>query len=166
MKTHSTVAPRVATIEQDDLRREGRISHHRSRLGAVAAGVIVAIALAACTPGSATPIPVGSAGLPSINPSAMASAAAGAALAALDQVDAAITANQTAAGLTADEAMSLKDLAAGVRTGLQTGDMTAARTAVTDLSTKVDGFAAKLTGPAGEQLKAGIAALKAALPAS
>jgi len=47
-----------------------------------------------------------------------------------------------------------------------TGDLTAARTAVDNLSTKVGGFAAKLNSPAGQQLKAALAALKAALPAS
>lgn len=166
MKTYSPLAARVATIEQDDVRREGRTTNQRTRLGAVAAGVILAIALAACTPGSATPLPIGSAVLPSLNPSAVASAVAGVALAALDQVDAAITTNTTSTGLTADDASSLTQLTAGVRTALQSGDMTAARTAVTDLSAKVDGFAAKLTGPAGEQLKAAITALKAALPAS
>jgi hypothetical protein len=89
-----------------------------------------------------------------------------AANAALDQVDTAIAANQTSGALTADEAKALSDLSAGIRTSLQSGDVAAARTAVENLSTQVDGFAAKLSGEAGEQLKAAIAALKAALPAS
>jgi hypothetical protein len=166
MKTHTLVAPRVATIEHDEVRREGRPVPHRSRAAAAAAaaGIALAFTIGACTP-AASGAPGGSLALPSVSVSAAASAASQAAIVALDQVDAAITTNQTSAGLTADEATSLKDLVTGVRTALQTGDVTAARTAVDNLSTKVDGFAAKLTGPAGEQLKAAITALKAALPA-
>jgi hypothetical protein len=164
MKTQHDLAPRGATIDLDDVRPEGRRTPRRSGLAA-ATGAILAIALAACSP-SATTAPIGSAALPSINPSAVASAAAGAALTALDQVDAAISANQASNALTADEATSLTQMSAGVRTALTSGDMTAARTAVQNLSTKVDGFASKLTGPAGTQLTAAIAALKSALPAS
>ena len=94
-----------------------------------------------------------------------ASAASAAAIAALDQVDTAIAANQTSGALTADEASSLKTLSTGIRTRLQTGDTTAARTAVDSLSTK-DSFAAKLNTDAGRQLTTAIAALTAALPAS
>ena len=163
MKTRN-VAPRNATTDRNGIRREGRPVSHRSVVPAIA-GVAVAIAIAACTP-SASTVPGGSVAQPSVNVSAAASAASGAAIAALVQVDAAIDANQTAAGLTADDASSLKALTAGIRTSLQTGDTAAAKTAVDNLSTKVDGFAAKLNTPAGEQLKAAIAALKAALPAS
>jgi hypothetical protein len=163
MKTHDVV-PRNATTDRHGLRHEGRPVSYRSVLAAVA-GVAVAIAIAACTP-SASTVPGGSVALPSVNVSAAASAASGAAIAALVQVDAAIDANQTAAGLTADDVSSLKALTAGIRTSLQTGDTTAAKTAVDNLSTKVDGFAAKLNTPEGAQLKAAIAALKAALPAS
>ena len=166
MNMHRTVAPRVATIEQDDVRREGRSIQWRAKtLGAAMSGIVLALALAACTPGAST-VPGGSIALPSVSVSAAASAASQAALAALDQIDAAITANTSASGLAADEATSLKDLSAGVRTALQTGDLTAARTAVDNMSTKIDGFAAKLNSPAGQQLKAALAALKAALPAS
>jgi hypothetical protein len=165
MKTHTAVAPRHATIELDDDRREGRSTPNRfGRLAAAAAGACLAIAIAACGP-AATPLPIASS-LPSVNASALASAAAGAALAALDQVDAAITANQTSSGLTADDASSLKQLTAGVRTALQSGDMTAAKTALDNLSTKVDSLAAKLNNATGQQLTAAIAALKAAVPAS
>jgi hypothetical protein len=163
MKTYDA-APRNATTDRNGIRHEGRPVTHRSVATAVA-GIAVAIAIAACSPGAST-VPGGSVALPSVNVSAAASAASGAAIAALVQVDAAIDANQTAAGLTADEASSLKALTAGIRTSLQTGDTSAAKTAVDNLSTKVDGFAAKLNTPAGEQLKAAIAALKAALPAS
>lgn len=166
MKTHSAVAPRTATIDRHEVRREGRAIQHRSGLGAAAAGAIFAIALAACSPGSSSPVPIGSTLLPSINASAVASAAAGAALSALDQVDTAITTNTTSAGLTADEASSLSQLSAGVRTALQSGDTSAAKTAVDNLSTKVGGFAAKLNTDTGKQLTAAIAALKAALSAS
>ena len=170
MKTQSTVAPRTATIEQDEVRREGRATHHRPirhRSGVAAAGAaaVLAMALAACSPGASS-VPLPSVALPSVNASAVASAVAGAALTALDAVDGAITANTSANGLTADEAASLKDLSTGARTALQTGDTTAARTAVDNLSTKVEGFAAKLNTDAGRQLTAAIAALKAALPAS
>jgi hypothetical protein len=165
MKTHSTAAPRMADIARHTVRREGRTGLNGSRVASAVAGALVAIALAACSPG-ASAVPLPSVALPSIDASAAASIGAQAALAALDQVDAAITANQTSTGLTADEASSLKQLTAGIRTALQSGDTTAAKTAVDNLSTKVDGFAAKLSGDAGTQLKAAIAALKAALPAS
>jgi hypothetical protein len=174
MNKHRTVAPRNATIDRDQVRREGRAATtRRTRLAAAAAGAILAIAIGACSPGGAgTPIPISSA-LPNINPSAVASmaagaasAAAGAAVAALDQVDAAITANQTATGLTADDVAALKQLTAGVRTALQSGDMTGAKTAVDNLSTKVDSFAARLSNATGQQLTTALAALKAALPAS
>ena len=163
MKTHD-VAPRNATIDRYGIRHEGRPITHRS-IAAGLATFAAAIAIAACTPGAST-VPGGSVAVPSVNVSAAASAASGAAIEALVQVDAAIDANQTAAGLTADDASSLKALTAGIRTSLQTGDTTAAKTAVDNLSTKVDGFAAKLDTPEGAQLKAAIAALKAALPAS
>ncbi|MEA2548475.1 MAG: hypothetical protein QOE42_1073 [Chloroflexota bacterium] len=101
-----------------------------------------------------------------MNASALASAAAGAALAALDQVDTAITANTTASGLTADDATALKQLTTAARTALQTGDTTAARTAIDNLSTKVTSLASKLPADTGAQLTSALAALKAALPAS
>jgi len=175
MKRRSTVAPRSATtarIERDELRREGRAARRPSGYAAAGAGAVLAIALAACSPGASTG-PIGSlalpslaVALPSLNVSAAASAASGLALAALDQTDAAITANQTPTGLTSDEASALHQLTAGVRSGLQSGDVTAARTAIDTLSTKVDGFAARLNTDAGKQLTAAIAALKAAMAAN
>jgi hypothetical protein len=173
MNTHGKVAPRNAAIDRDEVRREGRaVTNRRTGLAAAAAGALLAIAIGACSPGGAgTPIPISST-LPNVNPSAVASmaagaasAAAGAAVAALDQVDAAITANTSSTGLTADDASALKQLTAGLRTALQSGDMTAAKTAVDNLSTKVDSFAAKLNNATGQQLTAAIAALKAAMPA-
>jgi hypothetical protein len=128
-------------------------------------GFGVAIAIAACSPGAST-VPLPSVVVPSIDASAVASAGTQAALAALDQVDAAITANQTSGALTADDATSLKQLSSGIRTALQSGDMTAAKTAVDNLATKVDALASKLSGDAGTQLKAAITALKAAVASS
>jgi hypothetical protein len=140
-------------------------THSRAPFAAAAAALLLAIAAAACGP-AATPLPIGSQALPSINASAIASAVAGAATSALDQVDTAIDANTTSTGLTADDASSLKQLTAAARTALQTGDTAAAKTAVDNLSSKVDGFAAKLNSATGQQLTAAITALKAAMPAS
>ncbi len=168
MNTHE-VAPRVATIDRSGIRREGRPATNRVGAAAAAAGVALtialAIAVAACSAG-ASAIPVGSLAVPSVDVSAGASLATGAAIAALDQVDAAITANQTSGALTVDDAKALQDLATGIRTALVSGDITAARTAVENLSSKADEFAAQLNTPTGLQLKAAIEALKAALPAS
>jgi hypothetical protein len=143
------------------------------RLPALGAGVatlaIIAMGLGACSNpvGSAIPsvsIPA-SVAIPSVTVSAAASAAAQAAIAALDKVDTQITANQTASGLTADDANSLKQLTAGVRTALQTGDTAAAKTAVQNLSTKIDSLSAKLSGDNGKQMTDAITALKTALGA-
>ena len=164
MNTHD-VAPRLATNDRDVIRREGRTVTHLFGAAAVAAGVALAIALAACSP-SASGVPAGSLAVPNVDASAGASLATGAAIAALDQIDAAITANQTSDALTADDAKALQDLSTGIRTAVTSGDMTAARTAVDSLSTKADEFAAQLNTPTGAQLKAAIEALKAALPAS
>ncbi|HUQ77542.1 MAG TPA: hypothetical protein VM427_01550 [Patescibacteria group bacterium] len=150
MKTQHTVAPRTATISR------------RSTLAA--SSLLLAFAVGACSPGAS--VAPASVALPSIDASAAASALSGAAMTALDQVDAAITTTRTDGTLTADEATSLTQLTAGVRTALTSGDTTAARAAVDNLGTKVDSFAAKLGAGAGPQLTAAIAALKAALPAS
>ena len=166
MKTHDTVAPRTATNERDEVRREGWAAHRGSSIAAAFAGAALAIALAACNAPGPSGNPVGgSVTIPSVDVSAAASAGAQAALAVLDQVDAAITANQSSAGLTADDVSSLKQLTAALRTSLQYGDMTAAKTAVDNLSTKVDSFAAKLNNATGQQLTAAIAALRAAMAA-
>jgi hypothetical protein len=165
MNTHD-VAPRTATIDRTGIRREGRPATHRFGAVAAAAGVAFAIVLAACSPSaSSVPSALASA-VPSVDVSAGASLATGAALAALDQVDAAIDANETSGALTADDAKAVQDLADGIRTALTSGDMTAARTAVDNLSTKAGELATKLDTPAGQQLEAAIEALKAALPAS
>src|SRR4029079_3658815 len=122
MNTQHLVAPRVATIERDDPRREGRASRQSGpRKLAIGVGVALAGALAACSPGASS-VPLRSvnvSGLPSINTSAVASAATAAGLAALDAVDTAITTNASAAGLTSDETTSLTQLTSALRTALQ-----------------------------------------------
>jgi len=138
-------------------------------LTASIAALVVAAALGACSPGaSGVPLPSVNlpSGLPSVDVSAAASAAGQAGLAALDQVDAAITANQTSGTLTADEASSLTQLSTALRTAVQSGDTAGIKTALTNLTTKVDSFSAKLNSASGGQLTSAIAALKAALPSS
>ena len=109
MNTHD-VAPRTATIDRTGIRREGRPVTHRIGAVATAAGVALAIVLGACSPSaSAVPSALASA-VPSVDVSAGASLATGAALAALDQVDAAIDANETSGALTADDAKAVQDL--------------------------------------------------------
>jgi len=171
MHKQRTVAPRVATTEPQLDRREGRARRSRLAFGAMSGVLVLVGGLAACnTPGSSgVPLPSGvtlPSNLPSVDVSAAASAAAQGALTALDQVDSAIAANQSSGALTADDASSLTQLTSALRTALQTGDTTAAKTAVDNLSTKVDSFASKLSGDAGTQLKNAIAALKAAMPSA
>jgi hypothetical protein len=140
-----------------------RTIHRFGRATATAALAVSMFALAACSP-SASSLP--SVAVPSVDVSAGASLATGAAIAALDEIDTAIAANETSGALTADEAKSLQDLASGIRSALQSGDTTAARTAADNLSTKAGELAAKLNTDTSKQLTAAIAALKAALPAS
>ena len=168
MNTQSTVAPRIATTDNGSNRREGRLHHLRRGAATGVIGIAVAFALGACSPGSSAPesISLTSVGaLPSVDASAVASMAADAALTALDQVDAAITASQTSGALSASDATTLQQLTAGLRTSLQTGTPSAAQTAFGSLSTKVDEVAATLPADASTQLKAAIDSLKAALPA-
>ena len=166
MNTHD-VAPRSATIDRTGsgaragprptIRRRSR--GRRCCLGDRHA--------AACSPGaSGVPTVPASLAVPSVDVSAGASLATGAAIAALDQIDAAIAANQSSDALTADDAKALQDLSTGIRTAVVSGDTTAARTAVENLSSKADEFAEQLNTPTGAQLKAAIEALKAALAAS
>ena len=139
----------------------------RRRLPAAAigvAGITLAAVLAACSgaSGSAS-IAVPSIAIPSVNVSAAASAGAQIALSALDRVDAAIATNQTSGALSADNATSLKTLSGSVRTALQNGDMTAAKSAFDQLSTKATGVSAGLSGDSKKALDDAIAALKAAM---
>jgi hypothetical protein len=163
MNTQLPVAPRHATVEFEEARREGRRRRHR--LITVAATGLIALsgALAACSnsPGSSgVALP---SSLPSVNASAVASVAADAALSALTQVDTAVASAQTSGTLTADDAKSLTDLTAGIRTALQSGDTAGAKTALTNLTTKADSMASKLTGDAGTAVKTAIDALKSAM---
>jgi hypothetical protein len=166
------VAPRAAARPDLDVhgnRREGRLLTVRRSAGAAIAAAAFVAMLGACSPSASNvPLPsVNLSALPSINASAIASAASGAALTALDAVDQAIAANQSSNTLTADEATSLTQLTAALRTALQSGDTTGIQTALTNLSTKVDSFASKLSAsPAGKQLTDAMTALKAAIPAS
>ena|SRR6476661_4518138 len=164
MKTqHVALSPQRTTPAPD---ARGIIVPLRIRLraaGVAAAAVMLVAAVAGCSsPGSSVP----SVAIPSINASAAASLGTQAALSALDDVDAAISANQSSGALTADNATSLTTLSASIRTALQTGDMSAARTAADQFSTKLGEMASGLSGDAGKQLQDAAAALKAALAGS
>jgi hypothetical protein len=157
---HASLSPQ-GVIRDPDTRRSGLPL--RNRVGAAVAAiaaVTLAAAFAACSSPAAS---VPSLAIPSVNASAAASVGMQAALTALDDVDAAISANKTSGGLTADNAATLSTLSASIRTALQTGDTTAARTAVDQLATKVSEQASGLSGDAGKQLQDAVAALKAAL---
>jgi hypothetical protein len=172
MNTQHVVAPSGASPDLKASPRTTPTRRHRLTVAGAAGVLALAGVLGACTNGNAPTVPLPS-GVPSIDASAAASAAAGAAsaaagaaLTALDQVDSAIAANQTSGALTADDASSLTQLTSAARTALQSGDMTAAKTAVDNLSTKVDSLASNLSGDAGTQLQNAIAALKSAMPTS
>jgi hypothetical protein len=142
-------------------------TRHPARRGRTAviltfASLALTATLAACSTAGST-IPGTSVTLPSVNPSALASAGTQAAIDALDRIDTAITTNQSAAGLSADDAAALKALTASIRTALQTGDMTSARSKLDELSSKVSAMSATLTTDLGRQLTDAIAGLKAAL---
>ena len=127
------------------------------------AAVSVAGVLAGCssTPGSSVVVP---ASMPtvSIDPSA----AAGAVVSAIDQLDTEIDANQTEAGLTVEDRDALKQITASVRAAVQTGDLSAAQPAIDELSTKITELDAKLGSDAGIRLKAAVAQLEALLAGS
>ena len=128
-------------------------------LGAAAA-VIVAAAVAAC---SSAALGSPSLAIPSVNASAAASLGAQVALSALDRADTAIATAQTSGGLSAENATSLKSLSGSVRTALQSGDMTAAKSAFDQFSAKVNEVAPSLTGDSGKAVQDAVAAVKAAL---
>jgi ABC-type glycerol-3-phosphate transport system substrate-binding protein len=128
-------------------------------LKTLALGVTLAAGgvLAACSGTTTTPsLPAVSLPPVSIDPSA----AAGAVVAVLDELDTTIDANQTATGLTVEERDSLKDLVSQIRTAVQTGDVSAAQPTVDALSAKVTELDAKLGTDAGTQLKATLEQLK------
>lgn len=108
--------------------------------------------------------PGGSAALPSlpavsIDPSAAASAVA----AVLDKIDTEIDANMSATGLTTEDADALKGITAQLRTTVQTGDLSAAKPTLDQLSAKVTELDAKLGTDAGARLKAALAQLQTML---
>ena len=136
----------------------------RVRAAGAASSAVLLVAAGADCSSTASSIP--SVAIPSINASAAARLGMQAALTALNDVDAAITANSTSGALTADNASSLKTLSASIRTALQTGDTAAAKTAVDQFSTKLSEMASGLNGDAGKQLQDAAAALKAAVAGS
>ncbi|MDF2734704.1 MAG: hypothetical protein K0S97_1327 [Chloroflexota bacterium] len=91
------------------------------------------------------------------------SAAAGAVVGVLDQLDSDITANQTATGLTVEERDALKEAVAKIRTAVQTGDFSAAQPVVDELKAKVAELDAKLGTAEGLRLKAALTQLEALL---
>ena len=123
--------------------------------------IALAGALSACStsPGSSVALPSVSLPAVSIDPSAAASAA----VAALDQIDTEIDANQSATGLTADDVTALKGFTAQLRTTVQTGDLSAAKPTLDQLSAKVTELDAKLGTDAGARLKAALAQLQTLL---
>jgi hypothetical protein len=164
MKTpYAALSPQGARRDEKPLRIAVPMRIRIRAAGAAVAGVILAAAFVGCSP-AASAVP--SLAIPSIDASAAASLGTQAALSALDEVDSAITANESSGGLTADEATSLKSISASIRTALQTGDVSAAQPAVDEFSTKVDELASELSGDAGTQLRDAVAALKAALAGS
>ena len=117
--------------------------------------------LSACsnTPGASASLPAVSLPAVSIDPSA----AAGAVVGFLEQLDTEITANETATALTAEERDALKATVAKIRTAVQTGDFSAARPAVDELKAKVAELDAKLNTPEGLRLKAALTQVEALL---
>ncbi len=117
--------------------------------------------LSACsnTPGASASLPAVSLPAVSIDPSA----AAGAVVGFLEQLDTEITANQTATALTAEERDALKETVAKIRTAVQTGDFSAAQPAVDELKAKVAELDAKLGTAEGLRLKAALTQVEALL---
>jgi hypothetical protein len=161
MKTqHAAPSPRGTVRDPDARRIAPRLQHRVRAAGAAIAALILAAAFAACSPAASS---VPSVAIPSIDASAAASLGTQAALSALDDIDAAISSNETSGGLTTDDASSLKTLSASIRTALETGDTTAAQTAADQFATKLGELASGLDGDAGQKLQDAAAALKAAL---
>ena len=118
--------------------------------------------LSACatSPGSSPALP--SMPAVSIDPSA----ATGAVVAGLDQLNAEIDANQSATGLTTEDTDALKGLVAQIRTAVESGDLSAAQPTVDQLKAKVAELDAKLGTDAGARLKAALAQLEALVGSS
>ena len=120
--------------------------------------------VAACSPAPGTSPSLPAVSIPpmSIDPSA----AAGAAVAALDQLETEIDANMSETGLTAEDTAALKGFVGQIRTAVETGDMSAAQPTVDQLSAKVAELDAKLGTDAGARLKAALAQLETMLGSS
>jgi hypothetical protein len=125
------------------------------------ASIALAGVLSACnaSPGSSPALPSVSLPAVSIDPSA----AAGAVVAALGQLETEIDANRSATGLTTEDADALKAFVAQIRTAVETGDLSAAKPTLDQLSAKVTELDAKLGTDAGERLKAALAQLQTLL---
>ena len=159
MKTNDLVRDERTIIDPASL-RHGR-GARRLRAGLVAGvGLALAAVLGGCSSGA---LSSGSLAIPSVDASAAASMGSELALGVLDQVDAAITANESSGGLSAENATTLKDLTASIRTSLQSGNLSEAKTAFAQLAAKVDEFASGLTGDAGTKLNDAISSLKTAV---
>lgn len=128
---------------------------------ALVAALLASSMLTACsnTPGVSPSLPAVSLPAVSIDPSA----AAGAVVGVLDQLDTEITANQTTTGLTVEERDALQGIVAKIRTAVQTGDLSAAQPAVDEMRAKVAELDAKLGTEAGTRLKAALTQLEALL---
>jgi hypothetical protein len=126
--------------------------------------VLIAAVTAAGVLSACSPAPGGSPSLPSLAlPSVDPSAAAGAVVSALDQLDTEIDANQTDTGLTVEDRDALKQITASIRAAIQTGDVSTAQPAVDQLTAKIAELDAKLGTDAGASLKAAIAQLQTLL---
>jgi hypothetical protein len=122
----------------------------------VAGGVVSACST---TPGASPSLPAVSLPAVSIDPSAAADAVIG----VLDQLETEIAANESAAGLTAEEGDALEGIVAQIKTAVQTGDLSAAAPSVDALKAKVTELDAKLGTDAGTRLKAALAQLETLL---
>ena len=87
-------------------------------------------------------------------------------IAAVNKVDAGITANRSPSGLTSEDQSTLLLFLDTVYTRVQAGNLAAARTEFDKFSAKVDELAPKLNSDLGKRLKDAVAALDALLPAS
>lgn len=117
--------------------------------------------LSACgtTPGASPSVPAVSLPAVSIDPSAATDAVLG----VLDQLETEIAANESATGLTAEEADAIEGIVAKIRTAVETGDLSAATPTVDELKSKVTELDARLGTDAGSRLKAALTQLETLL---
>ena len=117
--------------------------------------------LSACsnTPGASPSVPAVSLPAVSVDPSAAAAAVIG----VLDQLETEIAANESATGLTAEEADTLEGIVARIRTAVETGDLAGATPTVGELKAEVAELDAKLGTDAGTRLKAALTQLETLL---